>query len=103
MASSRVEESGDSLLHIAARYGHLDIIRWLKDIGFPFNVVRPSVMISVCDLLIKEIGIQMNHRGRTPVHAAAERAQVAVIEYFYNFHSQSLNFRGISFPLFFHS
>ena len=42
VASSRVEESGDSLLHIAARYGHLDIIRWLKDIGFPFNVVRLS-------------------------------------------------------------
>ena len=39
---------GDSLMHIAASYGHLEILRWFKDIGFPFNVVRTTLSTLSC-------------------------------------------------------
>lgn len=90
---------GDSLVHIAARYGHLEILRWFKDIGFPFNVVRTLNVILVFVYSSSENRMypcvyKVNHKGRTPVHAAAERAQLAIIQYLYNVHGQNLNFAG---------
>ena len=54
---------GDTLFHLAAAYGHINIIYWMNSIGGIVNSV--------------------NIYGQTPAHIAAKRIQINILKYLY--------------------